>query len=140
PRPSFGNILGCGMAVFQNADGKPNPHVARFYRIMMSESAYMIWILRNERVLQNANVPATETEIHNRWLHIINSRLDEDCRRTNEKYEKKAVLQSKVIKTWQGTLKDEQYLPPDWTREIGVLVGIEPMQKERRIDGGRRGR
>ncbi|KAJ7616193.1 hypothetical protein DFH06DRAFT_1013144 [Mycena polygramma] len=139
-KPTYGNILGCGLAEFKNTNGSINSSAARLFRIIVSESAYLIWKLRNERVIQNQNEPITTTEIHNRWVQCINDRLDQDCRMTNPKYKKKAIPYSKVIRTWTGTLKDESYLQPDWPKQHGVLVGIEPLQKDGRKDGGRRGR
>ncbi|KAJ7662713.1 hypothetical protein DFH06DRAFT_1268724 [Mycena polygramma] len=139
-KPTYGNILGCGLAEFKNTKGSVDSGAARLFRIIVSESAYLIWKLRNERVIQKQNEPITPTEIHNRWVQCINDRLEQDCRMTNPKYKKKAILYSKVIRTWTGTLKDESYLQPDWPKQHGVLVGIGPLQKDGRSDRGRRGR
>ncbi|KAJ7820510.1 hypothetical protein B0H14DRAFT_2371987, partial [Mycena olivaceomarginata] len=111
------------LAKFKDTQGKHGPYDARLYRIIVSESAYLIWKFRNERDIQNESAPPIE--IHNRWEQAINNRLEFDCRSTNPKYGKKASPRSKIIRTWEGTLKDEMYLPPDWTNKIGVLVGIE---------------
>ncbi|KAJ7923624.1 hypothetical protein B0H13DRAFT_1465578, partial [Mycena leptocephala] len=65
-------------------------------------------------------------EIHNRWLTIINERLEIDKNLTNKlKYGKQHALSpSLVLETWSGTLLDEDDLPDDRLREPGVLVGI----------------
>ncbi len=48
-----------------------------------------------------------------------------DCLLTDKrKYNKKAILKSVVLGTWQNTLENEESLPEDWTKEIGVLVGM----------------
>ena len=42
-----------------------------------------------------------------------------------ETIQKKAINKGLVQKTWQGTLKDEDSLPPNWMEgKIEVLVGI----------------
>ncbi|KAJ7665100.1 hypothetical protein DFH06DRAFT_1041280 [Mycena polygramma] len=96
----------------------------RLFRIVVSESAHLVWKLRNERVIQQKD-PASLQEIQNRWRKAINNRLSLDCMLTNEsKYAKKAIKKSLVKKTWCKVLKDEDRLPAEWTRETGVLVGI----------------
>jgi ribonuclease HI len=41
------------------------------------------------------------------------------------KYGKKAIKKGLVLKTWSKVIKNEENLPKDWTRETGVLVGID---------------
>ncbi|KAJ7728526.1 hypothetical protein B0H16DRAFT_1241223, partial [Mycena metata] len=94
------------------------------FRILISESAHLIWRLRNERVIQEKD-PASQNEIHNRWLRAMNLRLKFDCAMTNaEKYGKRALRKDLVQKTWVRVLKNETTLPRDWMRETEVLVGI----------------
>lgn len=101
-----------------------NAGTTRLFRILISESAHLIWRLRNERVI-NAKDPATTREIRNRWLKAINNRLRIDCALTNGiKYGKRAIDKKLVQKTWCNVLKDEENLPKDWTWEAGVLVGV----------------
>ncbi|KAJ7640931.1 hypothetical protein B0H17DRAFT_960186 [Mycena rosella] len=96
----------------------------RLFRILISESAFLVWRLRNERVI-NKEIPTSARAIHNRWLKLINNRLGLDRAMTNEhKYGKKAVKKNLVLKTWRKVLKNEDDLPKDWTRETEVLVGI----------------
>ena len=93
----------------------------------MSESAHLIWRLRNERVIGDRG-EATEPEIRNRWKKAINSRLHLDCVLTNEaRYGKKAMDKSLVRGTWKKVLKDEDRLPRTWFRETGVLGGCRLM-------------
>ncbi|KAL1678374.1 hypothetical protein EV122DRAFT_212168 [Schizophyllum commune] len=49
--PKMGNVLGCGLRRLADG-GKTNGGKTRLYRIVMSECAYMIWLARNERVIQ----------------------------------------------------------------------------------------
>jgi hypothetical protein len=42
PEVSLGTILGCGLAEFRDDKGKVKAGMQRLYRILMSESAYVI--------------------------------------------------------------------------------------------------
>ncbi|KAF7325075.1 hypothetical protein MKEN_00550200 [Mycena kentingensis (nom. inval.)] len=97
----------------------------RLLRILLSESAFLAWKLRCERVIQSKG-EASNAEIRNRWLKAINSRLEMDCALTNTtKYGKKALRKGLIKATWKGTLENEISLPDDWmSRETGVLVGV----------------
>ncbi|KAJ7063831.1 hypothetical protein C8F01DRAFT_984090 [Mycena amicta] len=136
PWPGLGMILGSGSARFTR-NGRREKGAERLYQILVTESAYLIWLLRNERVIQNDGAPHTEDEIHNRWISAMNARLKLDCVLTYKKYGKKGLPASVVQGTWKGTLKGET-LPEDWTG-IGVLVGIEPRKHGGRVGGGREG-
>ncbi|KAJ7046841.1 hypothetical protein C8F04DRAFT_937485 [Mycena alexandri] len=118
PRPTTGQIMACATTK------KKDTGTARLFRILISESAYLVWRLRNERVIQE-KPPASLDEIHNRWLRTMNIRLKLDCALTNAvKYGTRALKKSLVLKTWVKVLKNEVNLPKDWTREAEVLVGI----------------
>ncbi|KAJ7908071.1 hypothetical protein B0H13DRAFT_2233358 [Mycena leptocephala] len=120
PTVSMGSILGSGLARFKDAAGKPQPALARLYKILMTESAHIIWKLRSN-------------EVHNRWLKVINECLEIDRILTNKlKYGKQhALAPSLVLETWGGTLLGEDELSDDWLREPGVLVGIAPKRSRR---------
>ncbi|KAJ7676571.1 hypothetical protein DFH06DRAFT_976497, partial [Mycena polygramma] len=78
PTLKIGTILGCGIAEFKDRKGVIDKETGRLFKILISESAYLIWLLRCERVISRRNDPAkyhTEVEIHNRWLRCINNRL-----------------------------------------------------------------
>jgi hypothetical protein len=85
-------------------------------------------------VIGNEGIPLSETEAHNKWIKMINDRLELDCRMTNTRYGTKAISQGLVYKTWKGTLKDEEELPEDWMTKSEVLVGITGMEGDG--DGG----
>ncbi|KAJ7202207.1 hypothetical protein B0H12DRAFT_1036051, partial [Mycena haematopus] len=84
PPLSLGSILGCGLSIFTDEKNKPVDSTARMYRILISESLYLIWKLRCECVIGRGGEPPTENEIHNRWVHMINERLEIDKNLTNE--------------------------------------------------------
>jgi hypothetical protein len=71
----LGTILGCESlslpAPHQN--GHPNPGRSRLLRLLLSESAHLIWVLRCERVIQETNHSVDSTI--NRWTNKINHRL-----------------------------------------------------------------
>lgn len=118
PPPTMGQIMGC--AAMKRGDAG----TTRLHRIIVSESAHLVWKLRNERVIQEKE-PASAREIRGRWLKAINSRLVVDAALTNNtKYSKKAIKKDLVLRTWSKVLQNEEQLPKDWTRETGVLVGI----------------
>ncbi|PCH44822.1 hypothetical protein WOLCODRAFT_51472, partial [Wolfiporia cocos MD-104 SS10] len=118
PRPSLGAVLSCTRVPFRATDGRRSEGDARLYRILITESAYLIWKLRNERVIceeGNPATPASRTEIESRWRRAINDRLATDCKMTNaRKYGTKALQRALVEQTWKGTLQNEDKLPPDW--------------------------
>jgi ribonuclease HI len=76
PTVSFGTILSCGSTKILRDEY--NKWDNRLFRILVSESAYFIWKLRCERRISMGDSPEaqhTGHEIHNRWLHVINSKL-----------------------------------------------------------------
>ncbi|KAJ7230510.1 hypothetical protein GGX14DRAFT_344576, partial [Mycena pura] len=125
PEVSLGTILGCGLAEFRDGRGKVDQGARRLYRILISESAYLIWRLRNEHVIDRDGVPAPAEEIENKFKFAINQRLQMDKVLANRPRKGKCpALPSKlVLATWSGILDDEQSLPADWLREPRVLVG-----------------
>ncbi|KAA1470581.1 ribonuclease H-like protein, partial [Dentipellis sp. KUC8613] len=96
-----------------------NGGASRLLRILLAESAYLIWVIRCERVIQGRQ--HAPQEIIQRWLTAIHKRILLDramycyIKRT-EKYK------TKLLATWSPTLLD----PPDnWSTNIEVLVGIK---------------
>ncbi|KDQ62214.1 hypothetical protein JAAARDRAFT_122542 [Jaapia argillacea MUCL 33604] len=129
--PTMGIILSCCQADFQDSHGNARAGDVRLFRILIAESARLIWSLQCQRVIpdrQDRTMTLNPRQIHNRWVSMINDRLSLDCKLTNtKKYGKKAMPAGLVKATWSGTLKNERELPDGWTREVGVLVGIEPL-------------
>ena len=126
PLPSHvGDILGCGLANFKSND-KPDKGLNRLYRILVSETAYLIWKLRNERrIRDDKGAVQSVDETFNRWTHALNKRLTTDRILTNsERFKKKAIDRKLVKNTWKNCLKNEEDLPANWPTAKGVLVGI----------------
>ncbi|KAJ6548519.1 hypothetical protein B0H19DRAFT_952917 [Mycena capillaripes] len=130
PKLNWGLLLGCGLAKFKSPKGKLIPAQNRFFTIIVSTSMRLIWYLRNERVFETHEM-ASSTEIHNRWLALINSALKRDILLTDQaRFGSLAHKRQMVLNTWSGTLLDEDSLPDDWTRSRGVLVGIRPISRQ----------
>jgi hypothetical protein len=78
--------------------------------------------VRCERTIGNKT--HSDTEIHNRWVGTINSRLTMDCILTDVRsYERKALGRKLVQSTWHKCIMNDKDLPDDWHQKT-VLVGI----------------
>jgi hypothetical protein len=130
PDLNIGTILGCG-AITLKAEGrrrinqqtmrrKTFPGPTRLLQIIISELAYLIWVLRCERVVQGLH--HTEREIESRWLRKINERLTTD-RITATRIKRTNGFTNLVVETWEQALEKEGALPPNWINQSEVLVG-----------------
>ena len=122
----LGDILGCGLAHFMR-NNKPDTGKNRLYRILVSETAFLIWKLRNERRIKNNDTTedTPHQEVENRWTNAINKRLTIDRFLTDRRRFGNKALDDKLVKaTWSNCLKNEESLPSDWVKRKGVLVGI----------------
>ncbi|KAJ7222668.1 hypothetical protein B0H12DRAFT_1031287, partial [Mycena haematopus] len=128
---SLGSILGCGLVNFKDEEGKASPGARRLYRILVSESAFTIWKIRNDRVISQAGEPLTETAIINKWIFNINKRLQQDVVLANRPPgRKRPCLAPKLVReTWSGILDDEEKLLENWLRGTRVLVGRRALTK-----------
>ena len=97
---------------------------ARLWRILISESAYLIWKLRCTRVIQNEGVEFTEAEVVNKWFAALDQRLDLDRRSAARCLGAGALDPDRVAAVWAPIL-DATSLPPEWVLDSGVLVGIK---------------
>ncbi|KZP26706.1 hypothetical protein FIBSPDRAFT_732057 [Athelia psychrophila] len=123
-----GSIVASSMAMFKSDDGKVLAGANRLYRILISESAHLIWKLRNKCLFDpkpnEEFTKPTRNEIHNKWVRAINNRLTLDIVMTHDKYETNTIPWRKILQTWRRTLHNKKNLPSDWTRQSGVVVGI----------------
>ena len=127
---SEGAVLGAGLANFKNSKGNPDAGKNRLYRILMTESAHLIWVLRckrritNEDNLQNYH---TAEAVKNRWYKKLNGRMKIDCLLTNRYlYENKVLKTKKVYRTWAKCSTNEEDLHQEWCKNPGFLVGKTP--------------
>ncbi|KAJ7127522.1 ribonuclease H-like protein [Mycena crocata] len=123
PTISLGMIFGCGLAEFKDTKGKEIKEADRLFKIIISESAHMIWKLRNDRVISNHVL--SDIGIHNKWVMCMNKRLRMDQLLTDiSRYGTRATSIECVLQTWDGVLMDNQNLPENWIWQSGVLVGM----------------
>ena len=135
PQISLGIVLGCG-AISPQAPPRPggNDHhhpsrnngASRLMQIIISESAYLIWVIRCERVIREETHSARE--IRSRWLKAINKRLTED-KIIATKIKRDSTHIRRVKNTWGNLLSKERggYLPENWIDDPEVLVGTRQL-------------
>ena len=125
-----GAVLGGGLASFKKSDGKPDAARNRLYRILITEAAHLIWVLRCERRITGSDSPEchhAEEAVKNRWYRKMNERMQIDCLLTNAYlYGKKALKTKKVYDTWAKCSTNTEDLHHEWCRHPGVLVGRTP--------------
>jgi len=125
PKPTLGMILASAALKFPHRSREREIGDARLYRILMSESAHLIWKVRCERVIRDEEI--TPAEVLKRWKHAMTSRIDLDKNMSDPKYGRKALDKDLVSSTWKGILDDENNVPdPPEAGNTGVLVGISP--------------
>ncbi|KAJ3503204.1 hypothetical protein NMY22_g18328 [Coprinellus aureogranulatus] len=140
PPITIGLILGIGLIEVKKADGKPDQGRTRLLRILVSESAYLAWVLRCEwRIGRDADPTKLHTaeEVEARWRNTITRRLRIDWALTNRRaYGKKALHRALIMKTWEGLTASEVAAPPEGgSLATGVLVGSA---QPRRLPGRNR--
>ncbi|KAG2037250.1 hypothetical protein BDR03DRAFT_1051385, partial [Suillus americanus] len=132
PDTSLGTILGCGSIktpeeTCQGNRGRTKPTnsmqgKSRLLRIIISEPAYLIWVLRCERVIQGTS--HNNENIIKRWHRAIDARLQLD-RVSASKIKRTEKFTNLVHATWSTTLSKDSPLPKNWVTSLKVLVGIK---------------
>ncbi|TFK62739.1 hypothetical protein BDN72DRAFT_827234 [Pluteus cervinus] len=126
--PTIGTLLGSTITDFRDEEDRRQPGLNRLYRIVMTESMYLIWKLRCEWKINDDGDPAkapNHERIRQKWLYTLDQRVKLDSILTNRKiYGKKALSKKSVKTTWKGALENEQDLDENWVGRTGVLVGI----------------
>ena len=130
PEIKIGTILGSGLIKgrpdeTENDNDKhaqrKNKGKARLLRILLSETAHLIWVLHCERVIQDkTHLPAST---QNRWLTKINRRLDTD-RVIANKIDRRTQTKRKVYATWNPVITKNSQEHNEWLDKPEVLVGI----------------
>ncbi|EIW86192.1 hypothetical protein CONPUDRAFT_28441, partial [Coniophora puteana RWD-64-598 SS2] len=104
PEMTYGLILGCGLVKLKTPKGRHLAGASRLLRIVVRESAHLIWSLRCERVNRMAQNPpqAHDTaEVRNRWIKRLNHRLTMDRLLTcKSRFGTKALDKKLVLRTW----------------------------------------
>jgi hypothetical protein len=92
----------------------------RLLRILVSESAYLIWTLRCEHVIWEKT--HSRLEIKKKWTQAINRRLTED-KIIATKVKRDIAHIRKGKNTWEAVLGKTEELPDGWIYLREVLVG-----------------
>ena len=122
----IGLIMGCGPMTFGNAKTKEEKAHARLFRILVSESAFLIWKIHNERVVQGVT-DAPKDQITNRWRAAIRKRIEIDARLTSHKKCKgNAIPYWLFHETWGMVVQHDRRQKPAhiWWRVPEFLVSI----------------
>ena len=132
PTISIGLILGCGAINIPHVPDENNPNdkaventkrgASRLLRIIISESAYLIWTLRCERVIQDKI--HTPENISKRWHNSLLKRLQLD-RAIASTSRRDGKFAATVKSTWQDIISEyNNNLQQNWVTALEVLVGI----------------
>ncbi|EPS93199.1 hypothetical protein FOMPIDRAFT_1136670 [Fomitopsis schrenkii] len=116
----------------KDGEKKKQEGATRLWRILLTESAFLIWKIRCERVIghdDDENWTHTRKEIENRWMAAITARMRADVTSTHWRNGSLAVKKSRVHSTWHDVLEGAERLPEDWIKKR-VLVGIAPVNEE----------
>ena len=118
PEITLGTILGCSNITLrpngprrndQRRQHKPTHQGPSWlFQILLSESAYLIWVLRCERVIQEK--PLSDEEIRARWQRAINERLTID-KVTATRIPRTNRFTKLVEDTWVPALRKEWETP-----------------------------
>ena len=123
-----GAALGGGLANFWKEDGKPDSVKNCLYKILVTESTHLIWVLRCERQVANRDNPNGHhmaEEVKKQWYNRLNERVQIDCLLTNMYlYKRKALKTKKVYHTWVKCSTNAKDLHREWCRQPGFLVGM----------------
>ncbi|KAF6748352.1 hypothetical protein DFP72DRAFT_1015259 [Ephemerocybe angulata] len=127
PNISLGLILGIGTVQVKDLDGKISDGRTRLIQILVSESAYLAWIIRCEYRIgrgEDESQRHTTQEIEARWLTTLSRRLRLDWATTNTTTFGKKALKAVFTRTWSGiaSKKSRTTLRTDIVGG-GVLVG-----------------
>ncbi|KAG1744706.1 hypothetical protein EDD22DRAFT_786237 [Suillus occidentalis] len=129
PTPHIGLILGCGVITLPQRPNNDNTRndrtsagASRLLRILISESAHLIWAMRCDRMINDTTHNVLTTT--NRWHNAINKRLHLDrAIASKEKRNLKTVMT--VKNTWSDVIDhNTPYPQDDWMTNLEVLVGI----------------
>ncbi len=122
--PDWGTALGAGCAVFESEGDTRKTAAEALWAILWTESLYLIWKLRCERVIQNDKQEFTVSEVTRRWYATLDRRLELDRRSCAEYLGRSALKAGAVACIWEPVLQARGELPQNWVTNNGGLVGI----------------
>ncbi|KAJ7210371.1 hypothetical protein GGX14DRAFT_363630, partial [Mycena pura] len=129
PVNSLGSLLGCGLATFYTGKKEVRQAKQRLFRIIVSETTFHLWKMRNARVI--GKTPLSAQESLNKWRFTINKRVEMDfvlARHPREGHH--ASLNPRLVdETWSPILVDVNVMREGWFHKPRVLVGTRPPDK-----------
>ncbi len=125
---TLGEMLGAAAVTYKGrvADETQAGALDRFFRIVVTESVYLVWKIRCERAIDRRETPErwhSKREAREKWYYTLNKRLALDRTLTSGRFGRKAVSAEMVTKTWEGVLNVERNEQEHWLKLKGVLVG-----------------
>ena len=130
-RPEWGTALGAACARLESEAGERNLPGEALWIILVSESIYLIWRLRCERVIQNDGAEFSKHEVTRRWYAAIDQRLDLDRRACAAYLGRSALKPAMIACIWEPIVHARGGLPQNWVTDSGVLVGIKRGRRRR---------
>ncbi|CAK5281301.1 unnamed protein product [Mycena citricolor] len=124
--PSFGRLLGEGLTKIKLRNGRVAKGPTRLHHIIISESMFVIWKLRNERVISRNGEEPSAPEIEGKWNNAIEARFALERTLTNKnKFGSRALKPYLVEATWKKVVTDNSgdTLDDKWLENPRVLVG-----------------
>ncbi|EFI26593.1 hypothetical protein CC1G_15807 [Coprinopsis cinerea okayama7 len=128
PFISIGLLLGISLVEIKNPNGKTNKGLTGLFRIIVSESTYLIWLTRCEwRIGREGDAAKLhpKKEIENKWRYAINNRIRQDWAQANKYlFHKKAISHDLVKRTWEKVAEhpenpEDDRDPAKWTKNMG---------------------
>ncbi|KAG2106486.1 RnaseH-domain-containing protein [Suillus cothurnatus] len=142
PEQHISLVLGCGTISLPNKTQSRNTNVKKdtllkkgascLLRILISESAYLIWTIRCERVIHEST--HNEDAVRQRWANTIDKRLQLD-RVLASKIRRDSKTELKVRNMWSKVLHNQiQHSPNNWVTNLEVLVGIKLLRPSQTVE------
>jgi ribonuclease HI len=139
PQLSEGLVMGAGLLRAIPKTGQPVPPdpanvpsgASRLLRILVSEAAYLIWLIRNDRAIKKKHTSARSAEA--KWRYVIEDRLRLDRLLASRDKEDRSIW--RVKGTWSGALIDLDGLPDNWLTDMTVEVRVRLTSTGRLFSG-----
>ncbi|KAI0089041.1 hypothetical protein BDY19DRAFT_889612, partial [Irpex rosettiformis] len=124
---NLGTIMGANLIKILDKEGQDILHQSRLQQIIITESAYLIWKIRCERVIEKGTDQGnwhSEREISERWRAMLRRRMSFDFAMTHPKLPKSKRLDPALVKeTWSNVRMNLSAINPRVFHSPGVLVG-----------------
>ncbi|KAH0580613.1 hypothetical protein H2248_002102 [Termitomyces sp. 'cryptogamus'] len=132
PSLNISSVIGLMLLAQQKEGEVSSEGLARLRKILIVESAYLIWVIRCERVISKDDMPFSPVKIENRWKEMVAKRAELDFKMTSARYGKWAAIRPLIQDTWKGTAFEQKAQEHGPRREAqgGVLVGIYPGERD----------